>query len=114
MSPDRPVDSDPDEEGEETGEPKDEPVSDDPRENVAKAARHIEEAVWKLGLVYSTAVVLRLALRAQRADQDLEMADCVDHHVVNEVVRVIHRLVRAGRRLGADIENPIETSAREP
>ena len=114
MSPDLPVGCDPDEEGEETGEAKDEPVGSDSRENVAEAVRHIKEAVWKLGRVYSISVVLRLAQLAQRSEQDLEMADCVDHHVVNQVVRVIHRLMRAGRRLGAEIEDPIITMADEP
>jgi hypothetical protein len=52
--------------------------------------------------------VLRLALDGQNADQDYEIADCLNRQVTTEVGRVIYRLVRAARRLGADIPNPME------
>lgn len=44
----------------------------------------------------------------QNADQDYEIADCLNRQVTTEVARVIYRLVRAARRLGADIPNPME------
>jgi hypothetical protein len=92
----------------ETVRPEPEPIGSDPRENHVAAIEHIERAVRKLGYVYSCSVVLRLALDGQKADQDYEIADCLNRQVTTEVGRVIYRLVREARRLGADIPNPIE------
>jgi len=91
-----------------TVEPEPEPIGTDAKENHAAAIDHIERAVRKLGYVYSCSVVLRLALDGQNADQDYELANCLNCQVTSEVGRVIYRLVRAVRRLGADIPNPME------
>jgi hypothetical protein len=91
-----------------TVEPDPEPISSDPKENQAAAIEHIEKAVRKLGYAYSSSVVLRLALRGQNADQDYEIEGCLNRQVTTEIGRAIYRLVRAGRRLGADIWNPME------
>jgi hypothetical protein len=91
-----------------TVRPEPEPIGSDPKENHAAAIDHIEMAVAKLGYAYSCSVVLRIALDGQNADQDYEIADCLNRQVTTEVGRVIYRLVRAARRLGADIPNPME------
>jgi len=91
-----------------TAAPEPEHSDSDPKENQAAAIDHIEKAVAKLGYVYSCSVVLRLALDGQNADQDHELADCLNRQVTTEIGRVIYRLVRAARRLGADIPNPME------
>jgi hypothetical protein len=52
--------------------------------------------------------VLRLAIDGQNADQDYEIAGCLNRQVTTEVGRVIYRLVRAAQRLGTDIPNPME------
>jgi len=88
--------------------PEPEPVGSDPKQNHAAAIDYIERAVSKLGYVYSCSVVLRLAMDGQNADQDYEIADCLNRQVTTEVGRVIYRLVRAAQRLGADIPNPME------
>jgi hypothetical protein len=91
-----------------TVRPEPEPIGSDPKESHAAAIDHIERAVSKLGYVYSCSVVLRLAIDGQNADQDYEIADCLNRQVTTEVGRVIYRLVRAAKRLGADIPNPME------
>lgn len=91
-----------------TVRPESDPIGNDPTENHAAVIDHIERAVRKLGYVYSCSVVLRLALDGQNADQDYELAECLNRQVTTEVGRVIYRLVRAARRLGEDIPNPME------
>lgn len=91
-----------------TVRPEPEPIGSDAKKNQGAAIDHIERAVTKLGYVYSCSVVLRLAMDGQNADQDYEIADCLNRQVTTEVGRVIYRLVRAARRLGAKIPNPME------
>lgn len=88
--------------------PEVEPVGSDPKQNHGAAIDYIERAVSKLGYVHSCSVVLRLAIDGQNADQDYEIAGCLNRQVTTEVGRVIYRLVRAAQRLGADIPNPME------
>jgi hypothetical protein len=77
-----------------------EPVGSDAKRNQVAAVDHIERAVAKLGYVYSCSVVLRLAHKGQNADQDYELAECLNRQVTTEVGRIIYRLVRAAKRLG--------------
>jgi hypothetical protein len=99
-------------EANDTAAPEPEPINSDPRENLSAAVEHIERAVRKLGGAYSSSLVLRLALHGQNANQDCEIVDCLNRHVTTEIGRIIYRLIRAARRLGADIENPMEPRAR--
>ena len=88
--------------------PEPEPLGSDPKQNHSAAIDYIERAVSKLGYVYACSVVLRLAIDGQNADQDYEIAGCLNRQVTTEVGRVIYRLVRAAQRLGTDIPNPME------
>lgn len=94
-------------------DPTNEPISDDLGENLDAAVSHIKTAVGTLGRVYSSSVVLHLALDGNHCGQDYEIAACLSHQVIKELDRVVHGLLRAGRRLGSDLPNPLQSADEE-
>ena len=60
----------------------------------ADACGHLNFAVARLRTVFGTAVTAELALRAQGAERDLEIADCLREGVSVPLAAQLERLVR--------------------
>ena len=61
----------------------------------------LRSVALQLGLLYATCVTVRLALKAQNAEQDAEMARCLMGHVAEPLsvqMEVLHAIVKGLER----------------